>query len=236
MSKFLQRKKYFHTLNVVLILLIFVISLPSCTQETPEILSVESRIRFVFNPADSVPQQYLAVHLEVENRDIAEAVQELRIFTETSSFTWEIESGKLQILDVDARTFIGTNAVSQPKGVDFPEGDYVIEIITGQGSRAESIITLPRTELFSGVINHPEKWFPSVTQNEDDSFVFSGGESYLIRRYDSSGNYIDAFYLDNSIIEPDSSTYALLKEYSHIEISVFNHTIGAELITGPVYL
>ena len=232
----LQRKKYLYILSVVLILLISVTLLSSCVDETFGIISVESRIRFIFNPAESKPQEYLAVHLEVENHDIAESVQELKILNEKSSFTWEIESGKLQILNVDARTFIGTNSVSLPQGVYFAEGDYIIELITGQGSHDESVITLPRTEIFSKVINYPEKWFPSVMENEDDSFVFSGGESFLIRRYDLSSNYIDAFYLDNPIVKSDSSTYALLKECSYIEISVFNHTIGAELITGPVYL
>jgi hypothetical protein len=234
-KKYQQKKKYIFKLTILLFLF-FIILLPSCSQETPEILSVESRIRFVFNPADSALEQYLSVHLEVESRDIAEAVQELRIIAGPSTFNWEVESGKLQILDVNSRTFIGTNALSQPNGVDFPEGDYIVEIITGQGTRAESLITLPRIELFSGVIKSPDKWFPSVTKNEDDSFLFSGGEKYLIRRYDSTGNYIDAFYLDNSLIEVASSTYSLLKEYSYIEISVFNHIVGAELITGPVYL
>ncbi len=210
--------------------------LPSCTQETPEILSVESRIRFVYNPADSTLQQYLAMHMEVENRDIAEAVQELKIFAETSTFTWEVEAGKLQILDIDSRTFIGTNAISQPKGVNFPEGDYRIEIITGQGSSAESLITLPRKELFSGVKKYPNKWFPFVVKNEDASFKFTGGDKYLIRRYNSSGNYIDSFYLESPVVKTDSNTYSLLKEAGFIEISVFNHVIGAELITGPVYL
>jgi hypothetical protein len=231
----LQQKRYVYTLYVIIILFVFIL-LPSCTQENPEILSVESRIRFTFNPADRSLQQYLSVHLEVENRDIAEAVQEVRILAGTSTMSWEIESGKLQILDVDARTFIGTNALSQPIGVDFPDGDYIIEIITGQGNRAESLITLPRSELFSGIDKYPDKWFPSVTKNEDNSFLFSGGEKYLIRRYDSTGNFIDAFYLDNSLIEVDSTTYSLLKEYSFIEISIFNHFVGAELITGPVYL
>jgi len=235
LKKILQQKRYLYIMNAILFLFVFII-LPSCTQETPEILSVESRIRFVFNPADTTLQQYLSVHLEIESRDVAEAVQEMRILSETSSFTWEVEFGKLQILDVDARTFIGTNAVSQPKGVEFPEGDYLVEIITGQGNRAESLITLPRTELFSGLKKYPDKWFPSVRKNEEGSFVFTGGENYLIRRYNSSGNYIDAFYLDNSIVEADSSIYTLLNEYSYIEISIFNHIIGAELITGPVYL
>lgn len=231
----MQKKKYIYKLTILLFLFVIIL-LPSCSQETPEILSVESRIRFVFNPADSALKQYLSVHLEVESRDVAEAVQEFRILAGSSTFNWEVESGNLQILDVDSRTFIGTNALSQPNGVDFPEGDYIVEIITGQGNRAESLITLPRIELFAGVIKYPDKWFPSIMKNEDDSFLFSGGEKYLIRRYDSTENYIDAFYLDNSLIEVDSSTYSLLQEYSYIEISVFNHIIGAELITGPVYL
>jgi len=212
------------------------ILLASCTQENPEILSIESRIRFVYNPIERTMQKYLSVHLEVEDRDIADAVQEMRIFSETSTFIWEIESGKLQIQNVDNRIFIGSNAVTQPKGLDFSEGDYVVEIITGQGNRAESLITLPRTELFSGVIKYPDKWFPFVTKDEDDSLIFSGGDKYLIRGYDSSGNYIDAFYLDKSTVEVDSTTYDLLTEYNFIEISVFNHIVGAELITGPVNL
>ena len=220
----------------LLVIFIGLLLLPSCTQETPEILSVESRIRFVYNPADSTQQQYLAVHLEVENRDMAEAVQELKIIAETSTFIWDVEVEKLQITTIDNRTFIGTNAISQPKGVKFPEGNYNIEIVTGQGSRAESLITLPRTELFSGVIKYPKRWFPSVMKNEDDSFKFSGGDTYLIRRYNSSGNFIDSFYLETSLVKADSKTIFLLKEASYIEISVFNHVIGAELITGPVYL
>ena len=38
------------------------------------------------------------------------------------------------------------------------------------------------------------------------------------------------------IIQPDTSTFLMLKEYEFIEISVFNHTVGAELTTGPIYL
>jgi len=235
MKNYLQQKKHVYKLSFILILIVFIL-LPSCTQETPEILSVESRIRFIFNPTEKSLQQYLSVHLEVENREVAETVQEVRILAGTSTMSWEIESGKLQIRDVDARTFIGTNALSQPKGVDFPDGDYIIEIVTGQGNRAESLITLPRPELFAGVEKYPAKWFPSVKKNENNSFLFSGGEKYLIRRYDSTGNYIDAFYLDNALVDVDSATYSLLKEYSYIEISVFNHIVGAELITGPVYL
>lgn len=232
----LQKKRNIYILKKMLLIFCLGIFLFSCTQDELEILGVESRIRFSYDPSENVIQQFVSVHLEVENRDIAESVQELRMLADTSSFTWEIESGKLQIMSVDSRIFIGTNAISQPEGIFFPEGDYRIELITGQGNRAESLLTFPRTELFTEIRENPGNWFPSITEQPDRSLVLFGGEKFLIRRYNSSGSFVDAFYLDSLIIQPDTSTYLMLKEYEFIEISVFNHTVGAELITGPIYL
>ena len=232
----LQKKRTIYILKNIVLILCLGVFLFSCAQDELEILSVESRIRFSYDPSGKGIQQFFSVHFEVENRDIAESVQELRMLADTSSFTWEVESGKLQIMTIDSRVFIGTNAMSQPEGILFPEGDYRIEIITGQGNRAESLLTFPRAELFSGVWDNPGNWFPSITEQPDKSLVLFGGEKFLIRRYNSSGSYVDAFYLNTLIIKPDTKTYLMLKEYEFIEISVFNHTVGAELTTGPIQL
>ncbi len=223
-------------LTLLLSLLFF-----SCTQAPPEILSSDFRIRLLYNPAeksdqDSAVRSFLAIHLEVEDQEAADAVELLHIMPEDSFYSWSLDADALEIIEADARTWVGTSSVSMPEFMLLPTGNYQVEIETLRGELAETIITLPRQELFTKFLSDPAKSFPKVSFDKRNGcqIITAQMQKAVIRGFDASGNYIGGFIPDASYISYDSEESRLLRSYHSFYVSVRDTETGAELVTGPL--
>ncbi|MCF7942908.1 MAG: hypothetical protein K9L21_00560 [Spirochaetia bacterium] len=235
------RTKKSSRLTVLLFTLLLSVLFFSCTQTPPEILSSDFRIRLLYNPARKTDQSiavrsFLAIHLEVEDREAADAVELLHIMPEDSFYNWSLDADALEIVEIDARTWVGTSAVSMPETMLLPAGDYQVEIETLRGELAETVITLPRQELFTKFVTDPKKYFPAVTFDKRNGcqILTAQKQKVVIRGFDSSEVFIGGFIPDAAYISFDTEESRLLRSYHSFYVSIRDAETGIELVTGPL--
>lgn len=217
------------------ILLLVILSLgilSSCTEEPPEILSEEHRVVFTYDRTTGNVTADLQLHLEVADREAAESIEYLRLTPEIGDYFWEIDGESLSIDEIDTRVWIGSNSISIPLPLTFPSGTLTGEAVTVRGEIAELSLLIPREDLFSTLLNNPRNRFPRISKVQAELRIISGGAEFVtFTGFDEKGNYVDGVKTDEKVIKAGSDLANLLKSFHHYSLTAIDAASGAVLVT-----
>jgi hypothetical protein len=219
-------RKLFFILIMVLALLI------GCSDNPPEIIRVSWQV-ILFNDRESgLRYQKLSLFVQVKDEDGVKDIGALYLIQDDAELFWKLNEDTWELVNKGSETWIGSNALSMPKGEAIPTGKYRIFLEDLSGQNDVTFLNINNDN-----VNTTQAKIPEAYINGDKIFIQGIYDLYELWVYDKNNRFFTAFPIDKNGLKTEVITTkdeTLKDGFSYyVYCTVKNNLFG--ILNGPYY-
>ncbi|MBN2353159.1 MAG: hypothetical protein JXD23_11360 [Spirochaetales bacterium] len=167
-------------------LLALILMPPACSDNAPQINSVQWQVVFFRNRLMDVTYQRLSVFVLANDKDGEKDLATINVINDDDELFWSIPSEKWEKASVRGVAWIGSNGLAMPDGRNLPTGMYRVLVEDQGGKTAETQFYMKKEN-----VETANARFPSVSVKNDRILVegdFTDPELWI---FDANDVFID---------------------------------------------